>query len=273
MTSDKKSDLVFEPSKIENVDLAVYNWLDRELDLFSSTNKGWKKTPVIWVSGERSWQIKNKKELRDSNNNFILPVITLERTEMIKDPNMKGKYWGDVRPNKDIKGGSIAIHSVIKQDKTSNYANNAAKRLTGQPNFKKENKKIIYETKFIPMPVYVTMTYAINIKTEYQQQMNDLVQPFMTTTGAVNYFLVENEGHRYEAFIDSNFSSKNNGADLQQNERLFETEIKIKVLAHLVGDGVNSDKPKIAKRENIVDVKIPREYVILGEEEDKIKLW
>ena len=130
MTSDNKSDLVFEPSKIENVDLAVYNWLDRELDLFSSTNKGWKKTPVIWVSGERSWQIKNKKELRDSNNNFILPVITLERTEMIKDPNMKGKYWGDVRPNKDIKGGSIAIHSVIKQDKTSNYANNAAKRLT-----------------------------------------------------------------------------------------------------------------------------------------------
>ena len=84
---------------------------------------------------------------------------------------------------------------------------------------------------------------------------------------------MENEGHRYEAFIDANFSSKDNTVDLQQNERLFETQINIKVLAHLVGDGVNSTKPKVVKRENIVDVKIPREYVIFGEDEDKIKLW
>lgn len=273
MTSDKKSDLVYEPSKIENVDLAMYSWLDETLDLYTTTNKGWKKVPVIWVSGERSWQIKHRKELRDSNNNFVLPVITLERTEMTKDPSAKGKYWGDIRPEGDVKGGSIAIQTTIKQDKTSNYANAAAKRMTGQPNFKKENKKIIYETKFVPMPVYVSMNYSIVLKTEYQQQMNDLLQPFMTTTGAVNYFLVESEGHRYEAFIDANFSSKNNTVDLQQNERLFETEIKIKVLAHLVGDGVNSARPKVVKRENIVDVKIPREYVIFGEDEDKIKLW
>ena len=100
-----------------------------------------------------------------------------------------------------------------------------------------------------------------------------MIQPFMTSTGAVNYFLIENEGHRYEAFIDSGFGLKNNGSDLQQNERIFETQINIKVLAHLVGDGINSDKPKVSKRENIVDVKIPREYVIFGEDEDKIKLW
>ena len=155
MTSDKKSDLVYEPSKIENVDLAMYSWLDETLDLYTTTNKGWKKVPVIWVSGERSWQIKHKKELRDSNNNFVLPAITLERTEMTKDPSAKGKYWGDVIPEGDVKGGSIAIQTTIKQDKTSNYANAAAKRMTGQPNFKKENKKIIYETKFVPMPVYV----------------------------------------------------------------------------------------------------------------------
>ena len=93
----------------------------------------------------------------------------------------------------------------------------------------------------------------------------ELLQPFMTFTGAVNYFLVENEGHRYEAFIDSNFSTKNNVNDLQQNERLFETQINIKVLAHLVGDGINSAKPKISRRENIVEVKIPREYIVLGE--------
>lgn len=260
-----KSQLPFNPSSIENVDMAVYNWLNDILNLYTQTNKGWKKVPVIWITGERSWQIKNNRSLRDSNNNFILPVITVERTEIIKDPNKKGKYWGDVRPFNDEKGGSIAIQKVIKQDKTSNFANATSKRLTGQPNFKRENKKIVYQTKFVQMPVYVTMTYVIDIKTEYQQQMNDLLTPFITSPGAVNYFILKNEGYRYEAFIDSSFSQKNNVNDLQQNERLFNSQITIKVLGHLRGMGVNDNQPNLALKENIVEVKFPREYVILGE--------
>lgn len=269
----EKSDLVYEPSTIENVDMAMYNWLNDKMNLFADTNKGWKKVPVIWVTGERSWQVKNRQDLRDKNNNFILPAITLERTEMTKDVQKKGKYWGDIRPTNDEKGGSIAIHTVIKQDKTRNFINAETKRLTGQPNFKRTSEKIIYETKYIPMPVYITMNYLIDIKAEYQQQMNQILQPFMTFTGAVNYFLIENEGHRYEAFMDGTFSQKNNLADLQENERLFNTQINIKVLSHLVGKANNDEKPKIAVRESIVDVKIPKEYVILGEGENLIKKY
>lgn len=260
-----KSDLPYEPSTIENVDMAVYNWVNDILNLHTETSKGWKKTPVIWVTGERSWQIKNNRDLRDSSNNFILPVITVERTEISKDPTKKGKYWGDVRPFNDEKGGSIAIQSIIKQDKTSNFANADSKRITGQPNFKRENKKIIYETKFVPMVVYATMTYVIDIKTEYQQQMNDLVQPFITLPGTVNYLILKNNGHRYEAFIEPSYSQKNNVNDLQQNERLFNTQITIKVLAHLVGKGRNDDRPKISVRENIVEIKFPKEHIILSE--------
>lgn len=273
MSIENKSDLVFEPSTIENVDLAMYIWLNEKMDLYTNTNKGWNKVPVVWVSGERSFQIKNRKEARDSSNNFILPVMTLERTEMSKDLAKKGKYWGDVIPNRDEKGGSIAIQTTIKQDKTSNFANSASQRVVGQPNFRRKNKKIVYQTKFVPMPVYVTMTYIIDIKTEYQQQMNDLLQPFMTKTGAVNYFIIENEGHRYESFIDSKFSTKNNGTDLQQSERIFNSQVTINVLAHLVGEGSNIEKPKVALRENIVEVKIPREYIIFDEENDKMKKY
>lgn len=262
----EKSDLVFSPSKIENVDQAIYDWVNRTLDLYSSTNRGWKKTPVVWINGERSWQVKNKKDLRDSNNNFILPVIAIERTDIAKEKDKKGKYYGNVVPFNDEKGGSIAIHSVIKQDKTANFANADAKRLTGQPNFKRENKKIVYETKFVPMPVYVTMTYVIDLKTEYQQQMNDLLQPFITYSGGINYFILKNEGHRYEAFMEQNFSSKNNVNDLQQNERLYNTQVTVKVLAHLLGASTNDLRPYITKRENIVEVKIPKEYIIVEQE-------
>lgn len=274
MTNNKEiPDLSYEPSSIETVDVAIYNWLDKKMDLFTQTNKGWNKVPVIWVSGERSWQIKNFIDQRDKSSNFILPAMTLERTEISKEKDKKGKYWGDVIPFLDEKGGSIPIHTLIKQDKTSNFASADAKRLTGQPNFKRESKKIIYETIFIPMPVYVTMTYVIDIKTEYQQQMNDLLQPFLTFTGAVNYFIIENDEHRYEAFIEPSLSQKNNISDLKQDERLFNTQVTVKVLAHLVGKGKNDERPKISKRENIVEVKLPREYVILEEDLKKNKKW
>ena len=147
MNYDKKSDLVFEPSTIENVDLAMYHWLNETMNLYAETNRGWNKTPVIWVNGERSWQIKNNKDLRNSNNNFILPVMTIERTDITKDKDKKGKYWADIRPFNDEKGGSIAIHKVINQDKTSNFANADSKKAVGQPNFKRENKKVVYQTK------------------------------------------------------------------------------------------------------------------------------
>ena len=49
----------FEPSTLETIDYAVYDWLDKELDIFSTTNKGFEKVPVIWVAAERSRQVKN----------------------------------------------------------------------------------------------------------------------------------------------------------------------------------------------------------------------
>lgn len=260
------TDLVFEPSQIENIDLAVYNWVNEDLNLFCSTNKGWNKAPVIWVSGERSWQVKNNRDLRDGNNNFILPVITIERTEISKEKDKKGKYWGDIRPYTDEKGGSIAIHTIVNQKETSKFANAYSQRKTKQPNFKRENQKVVYETKFIPMPVYVTMTYVIDIKTEYQQQMNELMQPFLTYPGGANYLVITNEEHRYEAFIDGSISQKNNLSDMQENERLFNSQITIKVLGHLVGMGKNDLKPKIVTRQNIVEVYIGKEYEMLAEE-------
>lgn len=266
-----KPTMPFEHSNIESVDAAVYEWVNNTLNLFTNTNKGWRKTPVVWITGERSWQVKNKKELRNSGNNFILPVITIERTNITKDKDKKGKYFGNIFPVNDEKGGSIAVQRVIKQNKTANFANASSLRTTKQPNFKKENNKIVYETKYIPMPVYVVMTYSIDLKTEYQQQMNDLMQPFLTYTGGINYSVIKHNGHRYEVFIEPEFSSENNINNLQENERLFNSKVTIKVLANLVGFGLNSSKPNVITRENIVEVKIPKEYTIFGIEEEEIR--
>lgn len=262
-----------DPSTIENVDQALFNWLDQEMDMFTNTNRGWKKVPVIWVGGERSHQIKNNRDLRDIHGSYILPIITVQRTNITKDLKKKGKFWANVPGRNDERGGSINIVQEINQEKTSNFANATAKRRFGQSTAKFDNQKIVYITKSIPLPIYVAMTYEIVLKTEYQQQMNDLLQPFMTFPGGVNYFIIENEGHRYEAFIKSDYSVENNTSNLADQPRMFNSKISIEVLGHLVGKGQNQDQPKVVIRENIVEVKIPREYTIVGDLENKKKLF
>lgn len=260
-----------EPSTIENIDLAMYKWLDKELNLFTDTNSGWKKTPVVWVVGERSFQIKENKELRDELGTFILPVITLERTGMNKDLDKKGVVWAAIPEYNDVKGGVLEISSVILQDKSSNFARATNKSKFGQLNFPHSNNKIVHQITTIPLPVYVNMSYSIEIKTQYQQQMNELIQPFFTIPGGVNRFWTENNGHKYENFIKGDFSQENNSKDLQENERTFITKITIETLGYLIGQDKNQNKPKVVIRETYVDVKIPRERIITGSIDQEFK--
>ena len=260
-----------EPSTIENIDLAMYKWLDEQLNLFTNTNSGWKKTPVIWIVGERAFQAKDNKDLRDDQGTFILPVITVERTGMNKDLNKKGVVWAALPEYDDVKGGSLEIGSVILQDKSSNFAHSTNKKKFGQSNFPYNNKKVVHQTISIPLPVYVTMTYTIEIRTQYQQQMNDLVQPFFTIPGGVNRFWTENQGHKYENFIKGDFASDNNTSKLGEDERMFITKINIETLGYLIGQDKNQNKPKVVVRETYVEVKIPRERVIIGDINEEFK--
>ena len=66
----------------------------------------------------------------------------------------------------------------------------------------------------------------------------------------------------YEAFIDQGFNQTNNVANLAEDERQFTSEINIKVLGYLIGEGNSDDRPIVTKEENIVEVVFPRESVV-----------
>lgn len=270
--------LPFEPSTLETIDYAMYNWLKEELNLSCTTNKGFKNVPIVWVAGERANQVKNNKDLRDDEGALIFPIITLQRDGFTKDPSRKGIFYGNVDPVNDKKGGSITISRVIKQDKTANFLNaDSARRYGsdgqvkptgGQINFpnKKRDKKVVYETITVPMPVYVDVSYTISVRTEYQQQMNELVQPFAVNAGGINYkVLLSHQGHRYESFMQPDFSSNNNITELTEETRVYETQIGMNVLGYLVGAEANQEQPKIVRRENAVEVRIPRERTVFGD--------
>jgi len=263
---DFTKEITLMPSTIETIDMAIYRWLDEKMNIFATTNTGWKKVPTIWVLPERAYQVKDKKDLRDKSGVFELPVITLDRTGLEKNKEFKGVAWSHIPNVNDAKGGAITVARTIRQDKTSNFANrDSNNRTEGSINSKFNNKKIVYETMTMPMPTYIVAKYELGIKSEYQQQMNEILSPFITATGQINNFFIENEGHKFEGFLDGDYSLSNNVKDLGEEERKYETTINIRVLGYLLGAGDNEKYPKITIRENAVEFKMPRERVILGE--------
>ena len=258
-------------SRIEDIDYAITSWLKEDLDLSTVTNEGHKRVPVLWQTPERAFQIKNNHDLRhpvdDGGGVITLPVISIERTAITKDPAQKGSFQAHLYSDKrNGRTGRMTIAKRIKQDKTRNFAvvGNTRTNTDGvrQKFFPRVNKKVVIETLSIPIPIYVVLDYKIIVKTEYQQQMNDLTQPFMTRTGQINSFVMRRNGHLYEAFIDQGFNQSNNVANLGEDERQFTSEINIKVLGYLIGEGNSDDRPIVRREESIVELVYPRESVV-----------
>ena len=122
-------------------------WLGDSLDLHTKTNKGILKVPVLWLGTERVWQVKNDQRIRDKVGKLILPLITINRDSITKDPSFKGSFQAHIYENKDYKGGAHPAGSNINQDKTQNFQNVIAtqeaknKQQTGKNG---ENNQTIY---------------------------------------------------------------------------------------------------------------------------------
>jgi hypothetical protein len=261
-TIDKK--IHFEVSTIETIDQSVLNFVE-SLNLATLTNKGFKPVPVVWGTAERAFQVKNNKDIRDQQGLLVLPIISIRRTNFIKSRQSPGVFQGNVPEVDDDKGGALNITRTIFQQKTLKFANADALRLYGQKNYPGPNPKVVYRTVSVPMPVNVEVTYEITLRTEYQQQMNDLMTPFVTKPGTINFINLTEKDHKYEGFIQPDFTSNDNLANFTSDERKFETKITLKVIGYIVGEGKNREKPHYAIRENAVEIKIPRERISLGE--------
>tara|TARA_R100000152_G_C6776395_1_gene205492 strand:- start:1420 stop:2664 length:1245 start_codon:yes stop_codon:yes gene_type:complete len=254
----------FEVSTIETIDQSVLNFV-KGLNLSAKTNKGFKPVPIVWGTAERAYQVKKNKEIRDSQGLLVLPIISIKRTGFTKSNASPGVFQGNVPEFDDAKGGSLNVSRVLYQQKTMEFANADALRLYKQKHFPSQNPKIVYKTVSVPMPVNVEVMYEITLRTEYQQQMNDLMTPFATKPGTVNFVRLIEKDHRYEGFIQEGYTSNDNLSDFSSDERKFETKINLKVIGYIVGEGKNREKPHYAIRENAVEVKIPRERITLGE--------
>jgi len=262
------------PSTLEDIDYALYEYINEDLDVFTETNEGFKKVPVIYSVPERAFQIKNDPTLRPNGRTLIYPIISIIKNSMVSDPTKKGRYGVHIPPYFDYynRGGSIDIARVVQQDKTKNFANaNAIRNSPGgmvknYQTFPKENKNIVYETLSVPMPTFVEINYTISVVTEYQQQMNQILSSFATATSTPSAFKISHNKNHYEAFITPEYSFENNSSGLETSERIFKTNITFNVLGYLIGSDKNQKTPNVVRRQSAAKIQIQRERVILGDE-------
>lgn len=288
--------LEFQPSTIETIDMAVLKYI-QSLNLHASTNKGFVPVPILWVGAERAYQLKHDLTLRDSEGLLSIPIITIERKEIQKDPS-KSPIPSNIPDYGN--GGFIPVRKRIVQDKTNQIATAEAIKKSGVDgtvgqediNFVRDRKfpskvasmfdtrpanlknKVVYETIYVPIPVYINVKYEVSIKTEYAQQMNQLLTPFISAASRLGrnhkYLLFGHDNHQFEGFIDGTFSNDNNAAKLDEEERIFNTTINIDVLGYLMGGDVNENSNVAKSYENIVNLKISRERVVLGDEFNRV---
>tara|TARA_R110000796_G_scaffold4338_4_gene16837 strand:+ start:13876 stop:14757 length:882 start_codon:yes stop_codon:yes gene_type:complete len=262
------------PSRLEDIDYAIYNYINDDLNIFTDTNQGFQKVPIIYSLPERAYQIKNNPDLRPNGRTLVYPIMSVRRSDVTQNPSNKGRYGVHVPPYFDYykKGGSIEIARVVNQNKTKDFANansirkSSTKKDKNYQTFPGKSKNIVYESYSIPMPSFVEVTYEISIVTDYQQQMNEILAPFLNLSGTPSVFTIKHEGNRYEAFLNQDFTLDNNSSGLDTNERIFKTNIQIKVLGYLVGADKNQSTPNVVVRQSAAKIILQRERVMLGDE-------
>jgi len=254
-------------SSMEDIDQAFVDWV-KQIGLSTNSNEGFGKINILWQAPERAYQIKHNKDLRDDAGALKLPIVSVERTGITKDPSRKGSFQAQIfSDNLNGRSGRLVIAQKIVPRKTQNFAIASGMRSTlGKSNkqkyYPRVNTKVVIKSLSIPIPVYINVDYKVVIKTEYQQQMNDLMTPFITRTGQINAFVMRRNGHLYEGFVDQGFSHNNNVSNLGEDMRMFTSEITIKVLGYLIGDGPSDDRPLVRVDENVVEYQFPSESTV-----------
>jgi hypothetical protein len=75
--AEKLQEIEFMPSSLETIDKAMLRFIDEDLNLFTTTNDGFKKTPVLWVTADRSIKRKQQSFRTPCPKESMVPIRTL----------------------------------------------------------------------------------------------------------------------------------------------------------------------------------------------------
>lgn len=252
----------FSPSTLENIDSAVLDWVDNILNISVHTHEGYKKVNVNFAIAERAFLTKRNNDLYDHKYTLKWPVIAIVRgniTPHSKTGALQGSAFG--RKHTMI----IPVHSELNHEKTANRANADAKRYMGTINAPKlKTNRPIYNIYSIPVPTYVEVQYTISLISNFQSQMNDMLNPFIKYSSNINGFKLLHNGHGYECFFSEEISNESNLEDISDEERKVEYSFDLTVKGYIHHGDANDIAPTVFRQETRPEIVFKVEHVFTG---------
>ena len=74
------SDFHLPPCGLEDIDKALFNLFDKDIKFTITQKNQSRDVPVVFATGERFALVKRRQPIKDENDAFILPLISIRRT-------------------------------------------------------------------------------------------------------------------------------------------------------------------------------------------------
>jgi len=130
--------------------------------------------PIEYANGEKWAQIQSKGFMYDADAKLLAPLITIRRTDVIERDTLKGLA---VNRNPARQNGTWPErNSITLENKFS--PNNVYDRFSLM-----QNSRLRRELYVIPVPEFVDITYEMFVWTDYQEQMNSIIETLLPLSG------------------------------------------------------------------------------------------
>jgi len=228
---EKKGRYEIKPVTIKTVDGAIFDYFDKKIAPTVEVEKDRSKVPIIFASGER-WRLIRKNNFRDENGTLQLPLISIKRSDIDRTPGFGGMAQ---------EVPEIVISKRIHPE--TPYRQNTVK--TRQLNYPEPTQPPIYEYLTLPFPDFSTIHYEIIIWTQYQAQMNEILEKIFYRYEHMDSFVmpVEYDGklpkgnsYYFVGFRDGNVTPQVNVEEFTDQERILKYLYMIKVPVYLMLD-------------------------------------
>jgi hypothetical protein len=276
--NDKKGRYEIKTTTIETLDQAVFDYFDKKLSIRVDTEDGRKKVQIIYATGER-WKLIRKNNFRDENGTLILPLISIRRSDIDRTPGFGG--MAQETPE-------ITISSVV-HPKTSVFQNALEARRDKGFFSASPKDKVVREYLTLPFPDFATVHYEISIWTQYQTQMNEILERIWYAYEHMDSFVmpVEYDGNKakgnsyyFVGFREGNVTPQENTQDFTDQERILKYVYNIKTPGYFMMDPKDealaygreegrhpgSDGKKVVhKSQNSIDVELKEQTLSIEE--------
>ena len=224
---------------LEDIDEAVYYYLDQELNLSVENNGELIKVPIVYGAGERWKTVQADGYYRDKNGKIQVPLIMFKRTSVEKRRDIGNKLDGN-KPNLYI----------TEQNRYSR------KNVYDSFNLLNDSRQPVKEIYQVPVPDYIYANYEAILWTDFMTQNNKLVE-------AIEYVSDSYWGNKEKHLFQVNVDQIQNINELQVGEdRLVKANFNFKLAGYLLPDTFKNETQAIKKEFTRAEIRIGSETVI-----------